>query len=131
MQVPGLPGSQEPGDEALAGGSPGARGSREDRLRAREKDRRMSCEYCTTGHDEHLAVISEVRMGMEDHYGAALMFTASISEGNCALQVIPIDDPRCKEILSGVSDVSRLNGRACWVDTSRRGLITFKRMYKR
>lgn len=77
---------------------------------------------------EQLAIISDVHMGAEDHYGAALWFHVAISEGAGALQVIPYD--QAKDIVSSVEDIKSLNGKPCWVEVDG-GYIRFQRLWKK
>ena len=77
-----------------------------------------------------LAIIREVGYGMRDCSRPVLHFTVYTDECSAALQVF--SQPRADEIITeaGASDVRNLEGRACWVDTSDRGLIKFVKVAK-
>lgn len=75
---------------------------------------------------EQLAIIKNVRCGVGDRGVAWLQFDAYTSESRAALQVIGWDV--AKEVIEayGVSDVSKLEGKPCYVESDK-GMSTFTR----
>lgn len=69
-----------------------------------------------------MAIIRNVHIGAEDHYGAALWFDTYVSEASAALQVIPWE--MAYDIVKRVDDIKHLEGKPCWVEEEG-GLIRF------
>lgn len=76
--------------------------------------------------DNTMAIIKDAKFGVGDRGKTTLTFSTFITEGSAALQVF-YDMDEISSILEkyGVEDVPHLNGKACWVDTSKQGLITW------
>lgn len=78
-------------------------------------------------HDEGktLAIIRRVQCGVGDRGRAWLSFSVYVTECSAALTILEWD--RAKEVIEayGVEDVQNLDGKPCWVDTSKPGLITW------
>lgn len=75
---------------------------------------------------EQLAVIRDVHFGVGDRGTVCMWFSAYITEGSAAVQVLSVE--RAVELIAaaGVDDVRKLDGRTCWVDVTG-STITFKR----
>lgn len=65
---------------------------------------------------KQLAIMKNVGIGMRDCHSPVLWFSAFISEGSAALQVLNWD--RAKDLIakSGVYSVLELEGKSCWVN---------------
>ncbi len=72
-----------------------------------------------------MAIIKDVRCGVGDRGRAWLQFSTYCSEASAALQIIEWEDAKDVIEAYGVSDVSQLEGKPCWVDISAPGLITW------
>lgn len=80
---------------------------------------------------EQLAIIKQVKFGVGDYGKTALWFSVYITDSTAALQVFHEWENISKIVEdSGVDDINKLNGKACWVDTSTHGIIRFLRMAK-
>lgn len=77
----------------------------------------------STSERQQLAIIKQVHCGVGDRGYAALWFSTYITEGSAALQVFGWEEAKTIIEAYGVSDVARLEGKPCWVDTSAAGLI--------
>jgi hypothetical protein len=75
---------------------------------------------------EQLAVIRDARLGCGDRGIPWLQFHTYISEGSGAMQIVFWE--QAFDIMKKVHRDTDLNGKTCWVDISRPGLITFLRM---
>lgn len=78
--------------------------------------------------NKQVAIIKNVRVGAEDHYGAALWFDMYISEGSCALWIIPIAE--AADIIGRFDDIKHLEGKPCWVEVDN-GIIRFLKLWDR
>lgn len=76
------------------------------------------------------AIMRNVKIGMGDRGYVTLRFDAYISEGTAALQVISKWEDM-EKILKTVDDVRQLEGKPCWVDSSRPGISVFEKMWNR
>lgn len=77
-----------------------------------------------------LAIIKQVQFGIGDYGRMALWFTTYVDENGSALQVFHDPKEIEKILLDGrVSDVTKMNGKACWVNDDN-GLIRFIEMAK-
>jgi hypothetical protein len=76
---------------------------------------------------EQLAVIRKPKFGVDDLDTVSLRFTVYISEAGAADQRLSPEDAIRALKDAGVDDVSRLDGRTCWV-TVDRGIVQFQRM---
>lgn len=77
---------------------------------------------------EQVAIIRNVKIGAEDHYGAALWFDMYISEASAALWVMPLED--AKDIIGRFDDIKYLEGKPCWVEVDG-PMIRFLRLWER
>jgi len=77
-----------------------------------------------------LAIIRRPTFGVDDRGRLALKFSTYVSEMSAADQWLLKEEYEKAFKDSGVSDVSQLEGKPCWVDTSEMGLIKFVRMWK-
>lgn len=75
--------------------------------------------------DKTMAIIKSPLLGVGDRGGVTLSFSTYVTEGSAALQIFNMTEAETIIEAYGVSDVKRLAGKACWVDTSRNGLISW------
>lgn len=75
---------------------------------------------------EQLAIIKNVRCGVGDRGSAQLQFDAYTSASTAALQVIDWDEAKTVIEAYDVSDVSKLEGKPCYVNKGD-GTSTFAR----
>lgn len=76
---------------------------------------------------EVMAVIKRPQFGVNDRGGVSLSFTTYVSDAGAADQYLNPDDAVKVLKDAGVSDVSKLEGRTCWVDSTGQ-IIRFLRM---
>jgi hypothetical protein len=62
-----------------------------------------------------LAVMRDVKFGVSDRGGVCLMFSAYTEEHLCAGHFVPLKEAAEFIRAYGVDDVSKLNGKTCWV----------------
>ena len=79
-----------------------------------------------------LAIMREAKVEIEDHSDElCIWFSTFVSEGSAALQVVGPSDERFMSLWNAMhGEVKNLNGRACWVDTTRPGIIQFDSVAK-
>lgn len=71
-------------------------------------------ESASSAKAKQLAIIRGAHIAYEDHSGRfALFFDAQLSEGLSSLQIVALPD--LPDIPGITWDVSKLNGRPCWV----------------
>lgn len=77
-----------------------------------------------------LAIIRRPKYGVGDRGTVVLRLETYVTESSVALQIF--NPEQAAEIIAayGVSDVAALEGKPCWVDTSKPGLITWDRPWK-
>lgn len=78
---------------------------------------------------EQLAIIRRPRLGVTDRGIVALMFETYVTDSSAASQFISLEHEeqleQALQLLRTVGDVRELEGRPCWVDVSRGGLIVY------
>lgn len=76
---------------------------------------------------EVMAVIKRPRFGVNDRGGVSLSFSTYVSDAGAADQYLSPED--AVQVLkdAGVDDVSKLEGKTCWVDYTGQ-MIHFLRM---
>lgn len=78
--------------------------------------------------EERLAVIKDFNIGVGDRGVPAIWFSAYVNEVAAALQVIQGAEAIHEFIAAtNLSDVTKIEGRTCWVDEGD-GLIRYKRL---
>jgi hypothetical protein len=78
-----------------------------------------------------IGIIRHVRYGMTDRGGRpALQFSVYTDEGYAADHALFGAEAEQVFIDADVTDVARLDGHACWVDTSTHGIMRFVRIAK-
>lgn len=77
-----------------------------------------------------LGIIRDPHFGVGDRGTVALWFTVYVSESGAALQVFGVEDAVAIIAAYGVRDVSDLDGKSCWVDTSSPGMIRWVKAAK-
>lgn len=77
-------------------------------------------------------IIKNAEIRPEDHYGTALFFDIYVSESSAALTVLGHRSDLFAETLERVAyHPEDLNGKPCWVDDSKPGLLIFKKLWER
>lgn len=74
-----------------------------------------------------MAVIKNPQFGCDDRGGVSLRFTVYLSDSGAADQMLSPDDAVTVIKAARVSDVSKLDGKTCWVQQDG-GIVRFLRM---
>ena len=77
---------------------------------------------------EQVAIVRNVKIGMDDRAGPCLRFDTYTSESSAASQFITWEE--AAKIVATVDDIRQLEGKPCWVDVEG-NLIKFLRMWSR
>lgn len=80
--------------------------------------------------DKTMAIIRDPHFGVGDRGTVALWFTVYVTESSAALQVFDVDEGVKIIADYGVSDVCKLDGKPCWVDTSTSGTVRWVGAFK-
>jgi hypothetical protein len=72
-----------------------------------------------------MAIIRRPKFGVGDRGRTWLQFETYVSESSAASQTLEVDEAAKVIEAYGVTDVSKLDGKPCWVDTSRPGIIAW------
>lgn len=70
-----------------------------------------------------MAIIRRPKYGVEERAGVCLRFETYVTENSAASQFLSQKD--AAEVIKayGIDDVAKLDGKPCWVDLSKPGLI--------